>query len=81
MLRASDYEIGYSFHHWSDGSTTSTKTFNPGNTGTYTAYYTGKPLTTNRALHTGTTVNQPIVLYANDTLKCERHPVSNMEKS
>lgn len=59
-------EIGYSFHHWSDGSTTSTKTFNPGSTTTYTAYYTGKPLTTNRALHTGTTVNQPIVLYWNE---------------
>ena len=59
-------EIGYSFHHWSDGSTTSTKIFNPGSTTTYTAYYTGKPLTTNRALHTGTTFNQPIVLYWNE---------------
>ncbi|RPI64818.1 MAG: T9SS C-terminal target domain-containing protein [Ignavibacteriales bacterium] len=56
-------EIGYSFHHWNDNSTTATKTFNPGVTETYTAYYTGKPLTTNRALHTGTVYNQPIVLY------------------
>lgn len=59
-------EIGYSFHHWSDNSTTVTKTFNPGITQTYTAYYTGKPLTTNRALHTGTVYNQPIVLYWNE---------------
>lgn len=59
-------EIGYSFHHWNDGSTTITKTFNPNSTQTYTAYYTGKPLTTNRALHTGTVYNQPIVLYWNE---------------
>jgi hypothetical protein len=59
-------EIGYSFHHWNDGSTTATKTFYPGNTQTYTAYYTGKPLTTNRALRTGTVYNQPIVLYWNE---------------
>ncbi|MBK7631411.1 MAG: T9SS type A sorting domain-containing protein [Ignavibacteriales bacterium] len=59
-------EIGYTFNHWSDNSTSVTKTFNPGSTQTYTAYYTGKPLTTNRALHTGTTVNQPIVLYWNE---------------
>lgn len=59
-------EIGYTFHHWSDNSTTVTKTFNPGITETYTAYYTGKPLTTNRGLHTGNTYNQPIVLYWNE---------------
>lgn len=65
-------EIGYSFHHWNDNSTTATKTFNPGVTETYTAYYTGKPLTTNRALHTGTVYNQPIVLYWNE------HPNTNV---
>lgn len=59
-------EIGYTFNHWSDGSTSATKTFNPGSTQTYTAYYTGKPLTTNRALHTGLVYNQPIVLYWNE---------------
>jgi hypothetical protein len=59
-------EIGYTFSHWSDNSTTVTKTFNPGITETYTAYYTGKPLTTNRGLHTGNTYNQPIVLYWNE---------------
>lgn len=59
-------EIGYTFNHWSDNSTTVTKTFNPGITQTYTAYYTGKPLTTNRGLHTGTVYNQPIVLYWNE---------------
>ncbi len=32
-------EIGYTFNHWSDGSTSATKTFNPGSTQTYTAYY------------------------------------------
>lgn len=65
-------EIGYSFHHWNDNSTTATKTFYPGNTQTYTAYYTGKPLTTNRALHTGTVYNQPVVLYWNE------HPNTNV---
>lgn len=59
-------EIGYSFHHWNDNSTTATKTFYPNSTQTYTAYYTGKPLTTNRALHTGTVYNQPVVLYWNE---------------
>ncbi len=58
--------IGYSFQQWNDGSTTVTKTFNPNSTQTYTAYYTGKPLTTNRALHTGTVYNQPVVLYWNE---------------
>jgi len=65
-------EIGYSFHHWDDNSTTATKTFNPNSTQTYTAYYTGIPLTTNRALHTGTVYNQPIVLYWNE------HPNTNI---
>jgi hypothetical protein len=65
-------EIGYSFHHWNDNSTTATKTFNPSSTQTYTAYYNGKPLTTNRALHTGTVYNQPIVLYWNE------HPNTNV---
>ncbi len=64
--------IGYSFHHWSDGSTTATKTYNPNSTQTYTAYYSGKPLTTNRALHTSTVYNQPIVLYWNE------HPNTNV---
>jgi hypothetical protein len=59
-------EIGYTFNHWNDGSTTATKTFNPNSTQTYTAYYTGKPLTANRNLNTGTVYNQPIVLYWNE---------------
>lgn len=65
-------EIGYTFNHWNDGSTSITKTFNPSITETYTAYYIGKPLTTNRNLHTGTVYNQPIVLYWNE------HPNTNV---
>ncbi len=61
-------DIGYSFDHWSDGSTEVTHTFNPGSTQTYTAYFKGKPLTANRQLHTGTVYNQPIVLYWNEHL-------------
>lgn len=65
-------EIEYTFDHWSDASTIATKTFYPENTTVYTAYYTGKPSTINRNLHTGLTYNQPIVLYWNE------HPNSNV---
>jgi hypothetical protein len=59
-------EIGYTFNHWSDNSTEITHIFNPGTTQTFTAYFVGKPLTTNRGLHTGTVYNQPVVLYWNE---------------
>ncbi|NWF88207.1 MAG: hypothetical protein HXY50_01960 [Ignavibacteriaceae bacterium] len=54
--------IEYTFFQWSDGSTNATKTFNPSSTQTYTAYFTSKPSTANRNLHTGTNYGQPIVL-------------------
>ncbi|MBE0539043.1 MAG: T9SS type A sorting domain-containing protein [Ignavibacterium sp.] len=65
-------EIAYSFNHWSDGSTLTTRTFNPGSTTTYTAYFVGKPSTANRNLTMGTAVGQPIVLYWNE------HPNTNV---
>lgn len=58
--------IEYSFHHWSDNSTTITRTFYPSDTQTFTAFYSGKPSISNRNLHTGTAYNQPIVLYWNE---------------
>ncbi|MFZ2863429.1 MAG: T9SS type A sorting domain-containing protein, partial [Ignavibacteriaceae bacterium] len=64
--------IYYTFDHWSDGSTSANKTFNPSSTTTYTAYYKGKPsrydlnLGYNLSLHTSTVVGEPITLYWNE---------------
>lgn len=64
--------INYTFDHWSDGSTSANKTFNPSSTTTYTAYYKGKPsrydlnLGYNLSLHTSTVVGEPITLYWNE---------------
>ncbi|MDT3695536.1 MAG: T9SS type A sorting domain-containing protein [Ignavibacterium sp.] len=72
--------IYYSFDHWSDGSTSAYKTFNPGSTTTYTAYYKGKPsrydlnLGYNLNLHTSTVVGEPITLYWNE------HPNTSVTK-
>ena len=64
--------IQYTFDHWSDGSTTISKTFYPNANTTYTAYYIGKPNNSYRNLHTNTTPGQHITLYWNE------HPNTNV---
>ena len=59
--------ITYSFSHWSDGSTSYSKTFYPGDNTTYTAYYTGKPSNNNRNLHITAVVNQsPVITWTDN---------------
>ncbi len=65
--------IQYTFDHWNDGSTTSSKTYNPGVNTTYTAYYTGKPLSyTVMNTHFNDVPGQNVIIYWND------HPNTNV---
>jgi hypothetical protein len=66
--------IQYSIDHWSDGSTTSSRTFYPPNDNTtYTSYYIGKPENSYRNLHFSAPVaGQHITLYWNE------HPNTNV---
>lgn len=66
--------IQYNFDHWSDGSTTSSKTFYPSTNTTYIAYHIGKPDNSYRNLSTNTTPGQHITLYWNE------HPNTNVTK-
>lgn len=65
--------IQYTFDHWTDGSTTSSKTFYPSDNTTYSAYFIGKPDNAYRNLHFSPPVaGQHITLYWNE------HPNTNV---
>ncbi|OGU59403.1 MAG: hypothetical protein A2V66_16185 [Ignavibacteria bacterium RBG_13_36_8] len=64
--------IYYTFYQWSTSSSSMTTTFYPSGNNTYTAYYTGKPVFSNRGLTSNSTPEEYVTLYWNE------HPNSNV---
>lgn len=61
--------INYYFDHWSDGSTSSSKTFYPGDHTTYTAYFIGYPTNVGKNFYNNpNNYGSPITLYWTDNV-------------